>query len=379
MTSGISDNALNLADERPLYKQIEHQLENYIRHNDLAEGSLIPSLRILADKFSTNELTVRRAIRGLVDREILVTRQGRGTFVNFDATRRKVLWVCGVGVEDGEVSPFYQLVLRRCHQFCEDTACKLHPVWIGENDTAASRSFCNHKKIGEYAGYVFVGCRSDHPILKFVRENNLKHVLFSHDQQQIHRGVVSADYQSAVRLGLEHFQQQSIDQITIVELQDTDSLSRQVAQTYALDINLIGLPHQSRLLKYEQMGYLLGCQLLKQDRLSQGVFILDDIVAKGMTRAILQAQGKGQKNHEIIIISAKQAIAPAGLPVTYIVHDADEMAQQAMQILANEIQGRIQGEGYFISPYSLYTSVSDSCDIHLEFEVEKLSHSSRKT
>jgi DNA-binding LacI/PurR family transcriptional regulator len=375
MSFEVSDNTLNLADERPLYKQIEDRLETYIRHNDLDEGSLIPSLRILADQFSTNELTVRRAIRGLVDREILVTRQGRGTFVNYAATRRKILWVCGVGVEDGEVSPFYQLVLRRCSQFCTSNGYTLQPVWAGSNDKISSRSYCNRKKIDEYAGYVFVGCRNEHPILQFACENNLKHVVFSHDKERVHRGVVTSDYSSAVRLGLDHIQQMGINEITIVELQDSDSLSRKVAQAYSLNIDLVGLPHQSRLLEYEQIGYLLAKQLIEENRLGQGVFILDDIVAKGMTRAMLQASEAGRMQREIVILSALQAIAPTGLPVTYIVNDVSEMATQAMDILVDEIEGRHHHVGYFVSPYAIHHQDHDTCGNQLKYSFEKLSSS----
>ena len=375
MSIEVSDNTLNLADERPLYKQIEDRLETYIRHNDLDEGSMIPSLRLLADQFSTNELTVWRAIRGLVDREILVTRQGRGTFVNYAATRRKILWVCGVGVEDGEVSPFYQLVLRRCTGFCAENGYTLQPVWAGSHDKISARRYCNRKKIDEYAGYVFIGCRNEHSILQFARENNLKHVVFSHDMQHVRRGVVTSDYAGAVRLGLDHLQQKGIDNITIVELQDSDSLSRKVAQAYSLSIDLVGLPHQSRLLEFEQIGYLLAKQLIEENRLGRGVFILDDIVAKGMTRAMLQIPQSSECQREIVILSALQAIAPTGLPVTHIVNDVSEMATQAMDILVDEIEGRHRHVGHFVSPYVIHHQDHDTCGIQLKFSFEKLTSS----
>ncbi|HAI11346.1 MAG TPA: hypothetical protein DCM28_06545 [Phycisphaerales bacterium] len=378
MASHFSTNTLDLADERPLYKQIEERLEQYILQNDLSEGSLIPSLRILANQFSTNELTVRRAVRGLVEREILVTRQGRGTFVNLDATRRKVLWVCGVGVEDGEVSPFYQLVLRRCHKFCEALGFKLQPVWLGSHDRAGTRSFCNRKKIGEYAGYVFVGCHSNHPVLEFVREANLKHVMFSHEQDTKHRCVVSSDYSSAVELGLEHFKAHQISDITIVELKDVANLTRKVAMTYPMNIDLVSLPEQSRLIEFEQAGYLLAKQLIQENSLSKGVFILDDIIAKGMTRAILEVSQPGKVEHHLIVLSALQTITPAGLPVTYVVNDADEMVREAMRILADEIEGQANSDGCYVSPYYIQKQVSDTHGMKIHFEIEKLLSSSKR-
>lgn len=65
----------------PLYEQIARHVEQAIASGDLAPGDRIPAGRYLAEDWGIGYTTVMHAMRVLQDRGILVTAQGKGTFI----------------------------------------------------------------------------------------------------------------------------------------------------------------------------------------------------------------------------------------------------------------------------------------------------------
>ena len=64
-----------------LYVQLANVLRGRIETGEMPRGSRIPSLDDLVAEFDLAEMTVRRAIKILIDEGLIVTRPGRGTYV----------------------------------------------------------------------------------------------------------------------------------------------------------------------------------------------------------------------------------------------------------------------------------------------------------
>lgn len=69
------------ADRRPIYLQIMEQIRQRIAMGDWPAGSPIPSIRATAAATRVSIITVKRAFQELEQQGILVSKQGRGTFV----------------------------------------------------------------------------------------------------------------------------------------------------------------------------------------------------------------------------------------------------------------------------------------------------------
>ncbi len=65
----------------PLYRQVQNLLRDAINERDLKPDDVLPPERELATIFGVSRITVRKAIEGLVNEDVLGTRQGSGTFV----------------------------------------------------------------------------------------------------------------------------------------------------------------------------------------------------------------------------------------------------------------------------------------------------------
>lgn len=65
----------------PLYYQVKQWLLNEIETGTFASGSLIPSERELSEQFQISRMTVRHALKELMNEGKLIREQGKGTFV----------------------------------------------------------------------------------------------------------------------------------------------------------------------------------------------------------------------------------------------------------------------------------------------------------
>ena len=66
---------------QPLYRQIKALVESGLEHGEWQPGEAIPSEMVLAGRYGVSQGTVRKAIDALAADNLLVRRQGKGTFV----------------------------------------------------------------------------------------------------------------------------------------------------------------------------------------------------------------------------------------------------------------------------------------------------------
>jgi GntR family transcriptional regulator len=86
---------LSQADSRPIYIQIMDEIRRRVALGDWAPGYRLPSIRELAAELKVSVITVKRAYLELERAGVIVTQQGRGSFVsesiNVDDVRQEEL------------------------------------------------------------------------------------------------------------------------------------------------------------------------------------------------------------------------------------------------------------------------------------------------
>jgi len=71
--------------ETPLYRAVELDLRAQIAAGKLAEGGLLPSEQALCQQYQVSRITVRRALAELAAAGLVVSKNGRGSYVAADA------------------------------------------------------------------------------------------------------------------------------------------------------------------------------------------------------------------------------------------------------------------------------------------------------
>lgn len=72
---------INFKSGIPLYIQIEDYIREKVETGELKTGDKIPSEELLCEKFNVSKITVIRALRDLVNEDIILRKQGKGSFV----------------------------------------------------------------------------------------------------------------------------------------------------------------------------------------------------------------------------------------------------------------------------------------------------------
>lgn len=81
METARQEPPLSRSSPEPLYRQLAQHLEAAIRGGQLQPGRRLDSESQLSERFAVSRITVRQAVEELVRKQIVVRKQGKGTFV----------------------------------------------------------------------------------------------------------------------------------------------------------------------------------------------------------------------------------------------------------------------------------------------------------
>ena len=85
----------------PLYRQTRDLMIRRIADGDWEPGQRLPNEWDLADEFGVSQGTVRKALNGLADENMVVRHQGRGTFVTSHTSQRELFHFFHLEAPDG--------------------------------------------------------------------------------------------------------------------------------------------------------------------------------------------------------------------------------------------------------------------------------------
>jgi GntR family transcriptional regulator len=85
----------------PLYRELERAMRDALASGEWKPGEAIPAERRLAERYGVSIGTVRKAIDALVDANLLIRQQGRGTFVATHTRDRLLYYFFHVVPEGG--------------------------------------------------------------------------------------------------------------------------------------------------------------------------------------------------------------------------------------------------------------------------------------
>ena len=111
----------------PLYRQVQSALTRKLAAGDWKPGAAIPSETTLAQEFSVSIGTIRKAVDELVAGNILVRRQGRGTFVGVHTEDRTLFYFFHIARKDGSKElPVHELLSFRKGRAENEEALRLN-------------------------------------------------------------------------------------------------------------------------------------------------------------------------------------------------------------------------------------------------------------
>jgi GntR family transcriptional regulator len=195
---------------QPLYRQIKARLTERLSAGEWRPGEPIPSEIELARRFRVSQGTVRKAVGELAGENVLVRRQGRGTFVASHAHSRAQMSFLRLMPDDGEVESLEaQLVdLRRVR--ADAASARQLALLPGASLVRLKRtlSINGDRVLFEEARIpadLFLGLDSDvverHRCMLYSMYESVYHVKIVAAEERLR--AVSADTETAAMLGVE--------------------------------------------------------------------------------------------------------------------------------------------------------------------------------
>lgn len=330
-------NVMNKRGRQPLHARILEDLRQQIMSGRLVGGTQLPTEAELAKRYDVSVPTVRQAQFRLVEEGLIDKQQGRGTFVTGRKVKPRLLLVCALAKNSGPdpytLSPYFQNTLWFCEEKFAAAGMEMDIVWERNLPTPGAGSASDAVLTG-YNGYVFVGCTDEHRLLVEARARGLNYVNLGKDHAG--PGCVWYDPAEALQLAIDRMPAGN-SPIFVVASTTADSISGVLRQSRPHPLIPLSAAIHSRATNwvYECRAYEL-VQGVCRNFPEAGYIFLDDILARGGTRALLEADASPS---QVAVICGRQEIFPYGMSVTFIIHDTEREAQWAVEMLTAQLQG----------------------------------------
>ena len=98
----------------PLYQKIMKNIQDYIKNQGLEHGDVIPTEKALSEKYQVSRVTIRKAISRLIEKEILYSIKGIGTYVAFPKFEHNLFKLQGF---TEEMQPYHDSIKNKVIEF----------------------------------------------------------------------------------------------------------------------------------------------------------------------------------------------------------------------------------------------------------------------
>ena len=359
MTMGIQQLQLEPNSTLHLYEQAANAIRQYITSNALPPGSPLPSTAEIAKALSLNHLTARRALLKLADQGLVNIVPCRGVFVGSAAFEKRILWIGGLDLANGDISSFYTDGLRRFNQQLRELGYVMDYAWL-PNEKDKCDPYCRPEILDKYCGFVFYAGYNDHPVLKYVVANNAPYVHMLPGSKSPSHTVTCPRVLPTVCRSLEHFAERGhehVDVIKIVSIFDTPEdieMLLRTARSLRMRVRLHRVPDRPRKSDYIHLGDQLMASLLDDpDVTPDALCLADEIVARGVALRLLNHGVDRLPNLDVVVIGRDEEAMHLGLPVTPMSWDAKAAVTSSVAMLHEQLTGGEQHPKSIIFPYKI--------------------------
>ncbi len=331
------------------YTAIAEDLRHQIVTGHLKPDQRMPSEQELAGHYGVTVLTLRQAQRILIGEGLIRKEHGLGTFVSLSAIKhRRIGLVCGLSFNSGSagretISPYYQDIMRFCHEAAKSRGLAIETLWQSNHPEGGVSGVFGDIPDSAFSGYIFLGCDTIHPLVQRAVREGLHHVYLGKPSPA--ERTVWFEFAEAAAKVWEELRETVVSrrlEVVVVSIIGEQHGAEALARLVPGGIRYLQIPNCLSIWEYERWGYHSIRRICEDSTHPVAFVFLDDIVARGGTRALLQS-GRGDGSSPVAVVCGRQEVAPYGLPVTYVVHDTEAEARWAMEMLAAQIEGQDGG------------------------------------
>lgn len=361
---------IDLTKPTPLYQQIVADIQKKVDTGILKVGEQLGSQHKLAQHYHVSLITVKKALSELINRGVLFSRIGKGTYVAAPATRLPKQGVIGLVLRDLK-NPFFSLILHSVEAAASQSGYSI--LLANATDRLEKEETLIHHflELG-MNGIIITSSAQTYratPGIRKLQEKNIPNILVSYIQDE-DVNHVGTDHEQGGFLATTHLLQAGYREIGYIGGESENLLAEiryqgylRALKSFNLEINRNYLFElQSKWNDFEE-GYRVGERFLNMKKRPEAMFAFKDMVALGFEQAMLDNNIRIPGDVALVGFDDIERAQYAPVPLTTIHQPTDVIGKLAVESILDQIEGKVIRTRTILEPTLV---VRDSCGVKAE-------------
>ncbi|UCD38027.1 MAG: GntR family transcriptional regulator [Fidelibacterota bacterium] len=364
---------IDLQNPTPLYRQIAEDIERQIASGELKPGDKIASQVELAQSYSVSLITVKKAIAELVNKRILFSRVGKGTFVAETPAKEAQVPPKSIGLVLRDLkNPYFSLIVQGVEEKASELGYNLLLSSSADQEDREETQIAHFQEIG-VRGMIIASMGHHHQatsgILQLQKER-FPFIMVSYVQNE-DISYIGTDHVYGARIASEHLIKLGYKRIGYINSEEGDVLGNlrlqgyeQALKDYEYSLNkdwIYPLPIEGVWNQY-QAGYQLGLQFAELQDRPDAIFAFNDLSALGFEQAVLTQGLKVPEDVAIVGFDDIERNLYAPVPLTTVRPPTSTIGALAVETLVRMTEGSPSVTRTFLRPELV---IRDSCGANL--------------
>lgn len=361
--------AIDLQDPTPLYRQIVEDINEQIKSGELKPGDRIASQTDQAQQYGVSLITIKKAMAYLVNKGVLYSRVGKGTFVARTPQRVDHASHPSVGLVLRDLkNPFFSLVVQSIEKKTSELRYNLMLTSSADREEQEELQIAHFRDIG-VSGMIIASMGHQHQatngILQLQKEK-FPFVMVSYVKNE-DISYIGTDHVYGAQIATEHLIRLGYKRIGYINSEEGDVLGDLRQQGYERALksngyqvdkeNTYRLPFQGIWNQY-QAGYQVGVQFAKLPNRPDAIFAFNDLIALGFEQAVLTQGLKVPEDVAIVGFDDIERNLYAPVPLTTVHPPTSRIGTLAVETLLKMIGGDQSVTRTFLRPQLV---IRESC------------------
>ncbi|MFC1483600.1 GntR family transcriptional regulator [Candidatus Neomarinimicrobiota bacterium] len=352
---------INLQDPTPLYRQIIDDIYGQILAGKLQPGDKIASQSELAKKYDVSLITIKKAIAGLVNRGLIYSRVGKGTFVAHPPmpSEKDSHQSIGLVLRDLK-NPFFSMIV----QSIEGKVSKLgYNLMISSSSDQAEKEGSQITRFREtgVSGMIIASMGHHHQItdgIAQLHKDKYPFVMVSYVQNK-DISYIGTDHVYGAYIATEHLIQVGYQRIGYICSEEGDIVGALRREGYENALNEYGHPpNQEDIYRLPfvgvwnqyQAGYKVGMQFTTLKDRPDAIFAFNDLSALGFEQAVITQGLRVPQDVAIVGFDDIERNLYAPVPLTTVHPPTSMIGALAVETLIKMIGGDSGVTRIFLRP-----------------------------
>ncbi len=353
--------AIDQQNPTPLYRQIVEDFEERIKSGELKPGERVPTQTDQAQNYGVSLITIKKAMTDLVNRGILYSRIGKGTFVARSPKLVSHTTSPSIGLVLRELkNPFFSLVVDSIEEKTSEIGYNLLLTKSSSREEKEELQISHFLDIG-VSGMIIASMGHHHQATKGIlqlQRDKFPLVMVSYVQNE-DISYIGTDHVYGAQIATEHLINLGYKRIGYINSEKGDVLGTLRQQGYERALKDNGYPIDNEIIyplplegfwNQYQAGYQLGLQLPKLHSRPDAIFAFNDLSALGFEQAVLTQGLRVPEDVAIVGFDDIERNLYAPVPLTTVHPPTSKIGTLAVETLLRMIGGDDSVTRTFLRP-----------------------------